>query len=67
MRKRVIGLGFRRRRKAAAEMGGGRVVCGGGKEEIEKVKNIEDDSQKMELVNWSRCYTRRNRRYYCRR
>uniref|UniRef100_M1CMK5 Strain CBS138 chromosome J complete sequence n=1 Tax=Solanum tuberosum TaxID=4113 RepID=M1CMK5_SOLTU len=37
------------------------------REEKQKVKNIEDDSQKMELVNWSCCYTRRNRRYYCRR
>ncbi|KAG5626404.1 hypothetical protein H5410_011622 [Solanum commersonii] len=32
------------------------------REEKQKVKNIEDDSQKMELVNWSCCYTRRNRR-----
>lgn len=41
MRKRVIGLGFRRRRKAAAEMGGWRVVWGGGKEAIEKGEKEE--------------------------
>lgn len=56
MRKRVIGLGFRRRRKAAADMGGGTVVCGGGKEEMEKGE--KEGYREIEESEWRRAKER---------